>query len=505
MARGWTKEERASMEYTLTVSNKHAWEFFQRNPALSFESCILLTVNIMDSVIQSIHQCTDTSEASLYTKIQTQILDSIQQLRLDLKSPVEYMAQLKLEYMAEMTRLAQSTQLHQTETVRTLLQEAAEKIVDKIHLYIGNAVPHHISDQLVQFRLSLQEESNRMVHGQITAESLALFIDRFESKTTQLLQTAQQPLYACMTATESRLKTELKSIQTIQQTNQSVYENMAEFLNRTKYKNSSAKGRFGETRMEDILNTLYPSAEIINTTSIPNSGDFLIKGRSRVLPDILVETKEYTRNVCKEEVDKFIRDVMCQRKHGVMISHASGIAGKRPFEIEVHQQCIVIYVSMAQYEPERLKIATDMIDVMSQCLSSYLGSAGPEARTILPATLNSIYVEYKKYIDQKLEIMNSVRVMMGETQRMLLDQIQAIQFPELGKFLETTGVSGVRLAKKPIGRSEQYKPPTAAEKMCGEYAFRCFNPNCSFAGKSARSLAGHRKKCDRTQLPTGGV
>jgi len=483
------------MDYTLTINNKQAWEFFSRNPSISFESCVLLTVQLMDSVIQSVQQSTDSSGSALCTKIQTQILESIQQLQTDIKTPVLYIQQMKHEYLEEMTKVSQLVQHQHEDTIRQLLKDATDKIVDKVHIYIGESIPKNISDQLAHFRLSLQEESSRMVHGQITAESLALFIDRFESKTTQILQTAQQPLYSCMSASESRLLTDIKAIQQMQHTNQAIYENMADFLNRNKYKNSSAKGRFGEARMEEMMTVLYPSAEIINTTSIPNSGDFLIRGRSPSLPDILVETKEYTRNVAKEEVEKFIRDVVCQRKHGIMISHTSGIAGKRPFEIELHQSFIVVYVSLAQYEQERLKIATDMIDSMSKCLSTYLTPVDPESTTAIPkATMNSIYEEYKKYIDQKLEMSNTIRAVMAETQRVILEQMQTIHFPELGKFLDLKCGSGVRLTKKPIGRAEQYKPPTMAEKLCGEYAFRCNTEGCLFAGKSARALTIHLNK-----------
>lgn len=485
------------MEYTLSINNKQAWEFFTRNPSISFESCVLLTVQLMDSVIQSVQQSTDRSGATLCTKIQTQILESIQQLHTEIKPPVMYIQQMKSEYLAEMTKVSQLIQHQQEDTVRQLLKEATDKIVDKVHIYIGESIPQNIADQLSHFRLSLQEESNRMVHGQITAESLALFIDRFESKTTQILQTAQQPLYSCMSASESRLLTDIKAIQSVQHTNQAIYENMADFLNRNKYKNSSAKGRYGEARMEEMMTVLYPSAEIINTTSIPNAGDFLIQGRSPELPDILVETKEYTRNVAKEEVEKFIRDVVCQRKHGVMISHTSGIAGKRPFEIELHQSFIVVYVSLAQYEQERLKIATDMIDSMAKCLSVYLTPVDPESTAMIPkATMNSIYDEYKKYIDQKLELSATIRSVMGETQRVILEQIQLIHFPELGKFLDLKCGSGIRVSKKPVGGTAQYKPPTISDKICGEYVFRCENEGCSFVGKSSRSLAGHKKKCD---------
>ena len=75
----------------------------------------------------------------------------------------------------------------------------------------------------------------------------------------------------------------------------------------SKFKNSSYKGQLGENQLETILNNLFPSSEIFNNTSIRASCDFRINRYD--YPSLLVETKQYDRNVTLDEVKKFIRDI----------------------------------------------------------------------------------------------------------------------------------------------------------------------------------------------------
>ena len=78
------------------------------------------------------------------------------------------------------------------------------------------------------------------------------------------------------------------------------------------------KGQFGENQLETVLNQLYPTGEILNTTGTPASCDFRVNRQD--LPTILFETKNYDRNVTIDEVKKFIRDIDQQKCHGIFLS-----------------------------------------------------------------------------------------------------------------------------------------------------------------------------------------
>jgi hypothetical protein len=62
-----------------------------------------------------------------------------------------------------------------------------------------------------------------------------------------------------------------------------------------KYKNSSFKGALAENRIESILNTIYPRAEINRTAQENKSGDFIMSRTDKT--PILFEIKDYNRNI----------------------------------------------------------------------------------------------------------------------------------------------------------------------------------------------------------------
>ena len=68
--------------------------------------------------------------------------------------------------------------------------------------------------------------------------------------------------------------------------------------------NSSKKGKEGEVRMLDILNELFPNAEIKDTHKTKANGDFRIVIHGI---QILVENKNFKINVPKRDIEKFKR------------------------------------------------------------------------------------------------------------------------------------------------------------------------------------------------------
>ena len=149
--------------------------------------------------------------------------------------------------------------------------------------------------------------------------------NNIESKSNTLLQ----PLFSFINASEERINKNVISLKdaTNNSAQDKIMNELSEFLG--KYKNSSYKGQFGENQLETVLNQLFPSAEVINSTGIKASCDFRINRTNQ--PTILVETKNYDRNVTLDEVKKFIRDIEEQKCHGIFLSQHSGITSKQNF------------------------------------------------------------------------------------------------------------------------------------------------------------------------------
>ena len=125
--------------------------------------------------------------------------------------------------------------------------------------------------------------------------------------------------------------------------------------------------------LESILIKLYPSSEIINTTGQISSGDFILK-RNNNKVKILIENKNYDSNVPKREIDKFILDVETQNCSGIMISQHSGISFKKNFEIDINNGNILIYIHNMNYESDKIVIACDIIDNLSNKIKELNGT-----------------------------------------------------------------------------------------------------------------------------------
>lgn len=107
-----------------------------------------------------------------------------------------------------------------------------------------------------------------------------------------------------------------------------------EFVSRAS--NSSIKGRAAEDEVIYKISSLFPRAEVDDCRSQPHRGDIIWKDQGLTM---MIEIKDYLRNVQKSEIDKFKNDmndpgnsdVQC----GVMLSLRSGVCRKAHFGLEI--------------------------------------------------------------------------------------------------------------------------------------------------------------------------
>ena len=237
-----------------------------------------------------------------------------------------------------------------------------------------------------------------------------------------------QPLFSFISSSEERINKNLISIKedNHKSAQEKIMNELSEFLG--KYKNSSFKGQFGENQLESVLNQMFPSSEIINTTGIKASCDFKLN-RSN-LSSILIETKNYDRNVTLDEVKKFIRDIEEHKLHGIFLSQHSGITSKQNFHIDVKGSNVLVYVHNVDYNPNTIKIAIDIIDNLSQKLSQIQDNSNDDI-CIPKETLDEINKEYSKFIERKLSIIDILK----DFHKKITCEIDDIKFPTLSKFI----------------------------------------------------------------------
>jgi hypothetical protein len=245
-----------------------------------------------------------------------------------------------------------------------------------------------------------------------------------------MMQNIQQPLYSFFSASEDRISKNIDalkdtSVQSLSHQNK-VFEELGEFLG--KYKGSSNKGKYGEQQLGSILNSLYPTAEVTNTTGTKASGDFIMKRVDK--PNVLFENKEYDYNIPKDEIAKFIRDIDTQNMSGVFISQYSGIAFKQNFQIDINKGNVLVYIQGCEYNQDKIRIAVDIIDNLYNKIQDL--NMDEDENSISKDILDSINEEYQKFISQK----EGMITCMKDFQKKMTSQIEELQLPSLDKYLE---------------------------------------------------------------------
>jgi hypothetical protein len=343
---------------------------------------------------------------------------------------------LKKDYIDDIRQIIQNSTLSTNEKLSSLMDKNNDHLINKTTLILNDIIPknqeHFNKDIIASFKTFYQqitEDTNKLAKSVSNDKGFNEFLSNFEIKYNTMVQNMQQPLYSFFTASENRITQNIDILKETTSTSlvsqNKLYDELGEFLG--KYNISSNKGKYGEQNLASVLNNLYQSAEIKDTTGIKASGDFIMRRIDK--PQILFENKDYKSNIDKEEVAKFIRDIDNQNISGIFISQYSGISFKQNYQIDIHKGNVLIYIQNCEYSPEKIRIAVDIIDNLHGKLQDL--NIDNDTNTISNEMLNEINEEYQAFITQK----ETLLMILKDFQKKMTAQIEDVQFPVLDKYL----------------------------------------------------------------------
>ena len=323
---------------------------------------------------------------------------------------------------------------------------------------------------LDDLKIFLQKSKENQIQNQID-----LFLNEFETKfntfNQSIHQTIQQPLLHNLTSSEERISSKINHTEErIDNKTNSISKELIEhgmILNElkehlNKYKNPSLKGNIAENHLRSLLNKIYPTAEVIDSSNVKESGDCILKRKD--MDDILIETKEYDLNINSDEVKKFIRDSSVKKMHGIMLSQKSGITGKNNFEIEFNNGKFLIYIHNADFQSEKITAAVDIIDNLSSKLKE-LNRVDNDV--ISPEVVENINKEYQEFIMKK----QNIQTLIKDFEKKMTSQVNDLSFCSLDNYLSSKFAS----TTKKITCS-----------LCNSYVT-----------SSSKSLSAHMKHCKK--------
>jgi|TARA_B110000467_G_scaffold163347_1_gene189100 hypothetical protein len=452
---GFSKNEDLEIK-ELKIENQRIINFYKEHPSIDFENANILLVEFLDNVF---NHMTDDLDSNINSQILSHLISSKKEIEC-LKTSIGVMSdtlskisletiqnmntqlgQIKKDYMEEVHNMITTGNITTSDKISSILDRNNTHLLDRTTIVLNDIIPRtqdtmqnnirdNIESQIKELHSQVTSHTNDMLKSSSGQQSVQDFLQNFDVKYSNMLQTIQSPLFSYVSASEERITNNINSIKEMSSNSISsqsgVQDDLKLFL--SKYNASSNKGKYGENNLFSVLSSLFPSSEITDTTGTKASGDFIMKRMDK--PPILLENKDYSHNINKEEVAKFIRDVETQNMNGIFISQYSGISFKNNYHIDINKGNILVYIQHCEYSPDKIRIATDIIDLLSSKVQELnLG----ETNNIPKEVLDDINAEYQIFLSQK-ETMNMT---LRDFQKKMNTQIDAIKLPSLDKYLLT--------------------------------------------------------------------
>jgi len=475
-------------DFTLAVNNKKIYDFYNNNSNVDFENANLLLVDFMETIFN--HMTNDLSSninsqlLSFMKDNQTRIenisncVNNVKQNVTKLTADISnnmllHMNDMKKEYINDFSQIINTSSLTANEKIGSLIERSNSILIDKTTLMLNEVIPKNherlqtqIKDNLKELHINITNDTNKLTANVNNKDAQMEFITNVETKLGLVIQNMQQPLYSTLSASEERITSNINTIKESAQgsavTQDKLFGELEGFLG--KYKSSTHKGKFGEEQLGSVLNSLYSTAEITNTTGQKAAGDFIMKRVDK--PDIMIENKDYNYNIPKEEISKFIRDIEALNVSGIFISQHSGIAFKSNFQIDINNGNVLIYIQHCDYDPEKIRLAVDIIENLTFKLKDI--DVNDENNNITKDVLDNINDDYRSFITNK----DSLHTILRDFTKKMNAQIEELNMPNLDRYLE---------------------PKYAYVK---DRIFYCDLCN-EFGGKSKQSLSAHKRACKK--------
>jgi hypothetical protein len=402
-------------------------------------------------------------------------LTSVKQISDTMKTLQSSFIEFKRDYIDDVKMILTN---NVSEKVAPLLKEQNAIMLDKTHILINELIPKNqndivvknINESLKSLYSSISDDTNKLLSSSITQKTFDDFISSIDNKFSNVMQSSQ----SLFCSTEQRLDTSIRDIKksTEAQLNylrelSSSNQNITSSLNNSvsellkKMENSSSKGKISENIVFNILHSLFPCSQIDFVGTTKETGDIILTRSNK--PKILIENKNWDKNVVQEEVKKFIHDVEKNDCCGIFLSQNFGIANKENFQIDVSGKNVLLYLHEVHNDAEKIRVAISIVDHFKSKLDELDNNT--EIDTISREVLDTINREYQNHALQKINMIKLIK----ECNQKMLKQVEEIQIPTLEDYLST------------------------------RYAFSTSKFTCEFCGyiaKNQSAISAHQRGCN---------
>jgi hypothetical protein len=400
----------------MEITNSVIIDFYDKHKNINFEEINLLIIGLITNIIQD-------GEIKLTHTIKTELLQEIKKGQDDLQKMNNNIKQLELvlinkiyetktNNINEIKDIFKNNISNDQKDISKLIENNNTNLYNHIGIILSNNNNGNIN-KIMGIINTFNNDVINIIKNNNSTEIASILERKYET----LMSNIKKELVDNIGNSENRINHHLDKITNITTESKCIIDlqnkEITNYFN--KFNNSSNKGLIGEKKINLILNKLLPSAEIINTSKSTSQGDFIIKREHKT--NILIETKDYNKNVPKKEIEKFIHDIRINKIHGIFLSQNSGISKKGDYQIDIINNNIMIYLHNVDYQSDKIHSAIKLIDV----LFSQIQLHQDKKISITQDLLNNIASDYKLFLANRQNMIISLKEFYKKQLYMLSD------------------------------------------------------------------------------------
>ena len=426
----------------IIITDKNVCSFYKEHPHIDVNSINRLCVELLNSAINNSDVSTTNtfhqmilSEISENNRAVSLIQDTLTSIKSDnLHSFITEMTDIKDDYLDELKTMVIT---ETTDKITTIMEANNSNLLNKTVDVIRTIIPNinakqfeEINRSLYSFQKAIAGDTQTLLKS-VDTHSLKDYMNNFEIKSSLMLQNIQQPILSSITASEERITNNVNSVKdniaTTEETHKTMFHNMSSTLNNEKSKSNIEN--ITNNHFVSFLTKSFASADISSKLFGMNSPTTVMKRIRK--PDVLIHNYELDTNVSSDEMASFMNVLSDENKCGILISQYSGISNKNDFQIEFHNNNVIIFVHNSEYSNHKIEAAVNIIDHLYFKLHQFNKTGINDDFTIPKDVLEIINNEYQMFITQKLAVIDVLK----ESQKKVIAQIDEIKFPSLDKYL----------------------------------------------------------------------
>jgi hypothetical protein len=462
------------MSKQIIITDPIIISYYEENNNIDIITMNHIFIDILKKLSSNLSNTINTTITSKILNIVTEINSNIASSKLDFMMKL---LETKKEYIEDVKNLISSNTLTNNEKISSIIEKNNDNLLTKTTLMINDVIPKSQQAHISQLEscvknhcASIASDTQKLLELNHKDENNSKHImDNIDSQLSKMIGSIQQPIFSYINSSEERTNSNLSllkdnlSLQNVTQTKLSTDIN--DFLG--KYKNNSQfKGAIAETDLYYMLQSIMPSDEIVKVSGSTATCDFKVNRQNKQKSCILFESKDYSQSVPSDEVAKFERDIQLQKNHGIMVSQRSPITYKNPFQIDIINGLIHVYIPSAEYSTEKVKIAIDIIDNLDMRLKTLDTKTNEEFIQISKSDSDEIAEEYRLFGLQKSQMLDTIK----SITKQLTDKLEEIQLPKIKQLLVKNG------------------------NIENDNGFKC--PLCNvWSGKNKAGLGTHMRSC----------